>query len=193
MTFIPRLIAVLAISAMTLLSPGLLHGQGLIPGLPGPAAEPAAVSDPLGRGTPRGLVFGYLQAISAGDYERASFYLGLPTSSETFRKARGARLAKDLKVILDRGGILNDNWTISDKPEGNPTDSLDLRIDQIGKIVVDGVTIPFLAERTPQENGPAIWLVAPETVARIPDLLAVSHSSFVDLVIRAIAFGLSSR
>lgn len=174
MKFVARLLVVLT---MLWASPSI--AQDLLSSGPKPETE-KVLPDPLGRDTPRGLMFGYLQAISSNDYERAGHYLTLPNSSESFKRARGTRLAEDLEVILDRAGVLNGNWSISDRPEGNVSDSLDRNTDEIGKIIIDGKKVPLLATRQKQEDGTLIWLIADSTVSRIPELIARSSRSLVD-------------
>lgn len=142
---------------------------------------PAPEKDLYGRDTPRGLMFGYLQAISAGNYELAGRYLAMPESSESFRLARSTRLARDFEDLLDRAGALNDNWTISSLRSGNPTDGHREGVDQIGKIVIGDATIPILAEIT-KRDGQQFWQISRETVDRIPDLLALTSASLVDRV-----------
>ncbi|MFZ3584620.1 mechanosensitive ion channel family protein [Loktanella sp. DJP18] len=138
--------------------------------------------DPYGRETPRGLMFGYLQAVLARDYELAGEYLLLPQSSELFRIARGAKLAQDLNTLLDRAGSLNDNWTISAQTEGHLTDGQKEGFDSLGQIDVGGTSASLLAERTKLPDGRQIWQISSQTVAQISDLLALSSHSFVDRI-----------
>src|SRR6202050_4566388 len=68
-----------------------------------PAAAPSTASnnptDALGRNTPYGTVFGFLQAAQAGDYSIAAQYLQM---SAARRQTEGVTLATNLKVVMDR-------------------------------------------------------------------------------------------
>jgi len=75
--------------SVTSLLPGGAHAQ---------AATPAP-ADELGRGTPSGAVFGFLQAAQAGNYKTAADYLQMSTAR---RQSQGADLAEKLKVLMDR-------------------------------------------------------------------------------------------
>src|SRR5579862_2232148 len=55
-------------------------------------------TDPLGRETPYGTIFGFLQAAQAGDYGIAAQYLQM---SAARRQSEGQQLATKLKVVLD--------------------------------------------------------------------------------------------
>src|SRR3546814_2293513 len=46
-------------------------------------AKPAALADPFGRSTPAGTIEGFIKAIAAQDYERASEYLDLRSEEHT--------------------------------------------------------------------------------------------------------------
>src|SRR3546814_12327205 len=67
-------------------------------------AKPAALADPFGRSTPAGTIEGFIKAIAAQDYERASEYLDLSHIRPGRRTAAGPELAQDLQRALDRGG-----------------------------------------------------------------------------------------
>src|ERR1700687_2438064 len=67
---------------------------------PAPAATPSkAPTDPLGRDTPYGTIFGFLQAAQSGDYSIAAQYLQMNPSR---RQTGGATMAANLKQVMDR-------------------------------------------------------------------------------------------
>src|SRR5579872_1531442 len=91
-------------------------GQILPAQLSQPASEPAkqAAQDPLGRDTPSGTVFGFLQAAQAGNYSTASQYLQMTNAK---RLAQGEELATKLQAAMDRA-FTGNLRRISTQPEG---------------------------------------------------------------------------
>ena len=150
-----------------------------LPGAKSVAAEPAP-RDPYGRDTPRGLLTGYIQALTAKNYERAGDYLDLPESSESFRSARGIRLSRELEQLLDRGGSLVDTWRVSALPEGDTADGQKQGIDLLGKITVGTTSLPILAERIETANGGHAWLISQQTTSQISELFAKSRAGMAD-------------
>jgi MscS family membrane protein len=69
-------------------------------------------ADPLGRDTPYGTVFGFLQAAQSGNYSIAAQYLQM---SAARRQSEGEAVAANLKEVMDRAysGSLG-----SKQPEG---------------------------------------------------------------------------
>src|SRR6185437_2664708 len=72
----------------------LLAGE---PNKTGTAAPSSA--DPLGRDTPSGTLYGFLQAAQAGNYSTAAQYLQM---SAARRQSQGEDFATKLKVVIDR-------------------------------------------------------------------------------------------
>ncbi len=107
------LILLVSICANTLTAQsvtGLLKGGSQSP-------EPATASaDPLGRETPSGTVFGFLQVAQAGNYRAAADYLQM---SAARRQSQGPELARKLKVLMDRAFVGNMR-RISTHAEGSP-------------------------------------------------------------------------
>ena len=64
---------------------------------PAPPAELES-SDPYGRETPRGCLFGFFRATQQGSYKTAAAYLQIPPSLEGSREA----IAHQLQVVFDR-------------------------------------------------------------------------------------------
>src|SRR5689334_10564458 len=67
-----------------------------------PAEDKAENEDPLGRSTPHGTVFGFLQAVHSGKNEEATQYLQL---SGQERANRGEELVHQLQVLMDRAFV----------------------------------------------------------------------------------------
>lgn len=163
-----------------------VQGQSLPqPGQAAPEAQPAAepTPDPLGRETPRGLVFGFLRAVGEGDYKRASSYLDLEVYPEASRPFRGRLLARDLQQLLDRSGGILGNWQLSTSPEGHTNDDLDPGVDRIGVIRTANGIVDLMAERQTAADGAAVWLVAGETLERVPQLLTATQRGLIDRIL----------
>ena len=58
-----------------------------------------SAGDPLGRNTPSGTLYGFLQAAQSGNYSIAAQYLQI---SAARRQTQGGDLASKLKVVIDR-------------------------------------------------------------------------------------------
>src|SRR2546423_15052816 len=70
-----------------------------------PAKPSNAPADPLGRSTPSGTVFGFLQAAQSGNYSIAAQYLQM---SPARRQSEGEPIARKLQGAMDRaltGGL----------------------------------------------------------------------------------------
>src|SRR5690348_10098915 len=64
--------------------------------------DKAETEDPLGRSTPHGTVFGFLQAVHSGNAEEAAQYLQL---SRQQRAREGERLVHELQVLMDKAFV----------------------------------------------------------------------------------------
>ena len=128
------------------------------------------------RETPRGTVFGFLDASREGDYRRASAFLNVHRASP--RRAEPEVLATQLKAVLDRR-LTEDPLLLSSAPEGDLTDGLEPQFEQFGTVQLGQRRVDLLLERvTGPENVP-IWLIASQTVALVPALYAdLGQSSF---------------
>jgi MscS family membrane protein len=140
-------------------------------------SEPKAPVDELNRGAPRTSIEGFLVASRAGDWERAAKYLDLRQLPQREVEQKGPRLAKQLKIVLDRS-LWIDLDALSDLSEGYTTDGLPLGRDLVGQIETpDGGTVQVLMQRVPRGDGVSIWKISSATVARIPRLWEYFGSS----------------
>lgn len=158
----PRFLLCLLLSAAALIAQTL-------PGLPG-ASSPAPAAqarDTLGRETPRGAVFGFLESCRERDYERAAQYLELTRTGA--RRPDGEALARALKRVLDRG-LTSDLNTLSDKPEGDVTDALSPDQERIGTVRLDGERAQVVLTRVRPAQGPPVWLFAQASVLDLASL-----------------------
>ncbi len=133
------------------------------------AVEPIAPRDALERDTPRGSMVGYLTAARERDFERAAEYLDLRRLPPEERTSRGAELARQLKVVLDRT-LWVEPELLSADPIGRSDDDLARSLDRVGVVQSHGNPVDILVQRIDPRDGPRIWKVASQTVARIPML-----------------------
>lgn len=146
-----------------------------LPGVPAPAAQPAAAApaapkDPLGRDTPQGLIAGLLKAAAAQDYKRAAQFLDTQDVPSWQLHNTGPELALMLQQVLDQAGWVEGRWQLSDKPGGNEGDNLPPGVDRIGAVRTTYGTVDLLAQRVEGRGPTPIWLVSANTLARLPEL-----------------------
>jgi MscS family membrane protein len=129
--------------------------------------EPAtATTDPLGRETPSGTVFGFLQVAQEGNNKAAADYLQL---SVVRRQSQGPELASKLKVLMDRA-FVGSLRRISQRPEGNP-EAGDVDRQTVGTFASGSeADIPVVLVRVTDPNNGKIWLFSYETLSRVPEL-----------------------
>ena len=128
----------------------------------------AANADPLGRSTPAGTVFGFLQACQSSNYKTAAHYLHLSPSR---RQSQGQELASELKSLIDSSGGNVSLKRISTRAEGDPQEGVALDQQNLGTLVAGDREVPLTLERVYDPSvGGRIWLVADETLARVPDV-----------------------
>ena len=147
----------------------LVRGLLLAAGLVALAVAPVGAQDPLGRGTPRGTMQGYLQATREGDHQRAMEYLDLQRVPRAERATAGPRLARDLRIVLEQTLWIVPE-TLSDNPVGDREDGLGPALERVGTIRASRRPVDVLLERVPGEDGAPIWKIAAATVAHVPGL-----------------------
>jgi MscS family membrane protein len=135
-----------------------------------PAAAPSTSSnlptDALGRGTPYGTVFGFLQAAQSGNYSIAEQYLQL---SAARRQSEGETLARNLKVVMDRayaGSLKN----VSTQPEGMPQEGVPPGRQKLGSMSSGDVEADLELVRVSDPSVGKIWLISSDTLEKIPEL-----------------------
>ena len=135
-------------------------------GTPGPApasSQPAPPPDPLGRGTPRGAVFGFLTASRKGDNQTAVQYLNTRLSGD-----QAATLARQLSEVLDRRLPARLN-RLSDKPEGSLYNPDKPDTDLVGTISSEEGDVDVVLERVVRGKN-VVWLFSRDTLDAIPAL-----------------------
>ncbi len=83
---------------------------------PTASAPTPSSADPLGRSTPSGTVFGFLQAAQDGNERAAADYLQM---SAARRQSQGPDMAGKLKILMD-SAFVGSLRRISTRPEGDP-------------------------------------------------------------------------
>ena len=138
---------------------------------PPPAAE---AKDALGRDTPRGTLFGFIDAARKGNFPLAALYINTP-----LRDAAAAELAQQLFVVLDARlpARLQD---VSETPTGSLANPLKPDQDLIGTIASDNGPIDILVERVNRGAGGRVWLFARHTVDQIPAIYDEVHVVSID-------------
>ena len=122
--------------------------------------------DPLGRDTPSGTVYGFLQAAQAGNYSTAAQYLQM---SNARRLTQGEDLGTKLKLVMDRA-FTGDLRAISNQREGTPQEGVPLDRQRIGVLSAGDIDDDLTLFHTPDTNGARIWLISSDTLAKIPEL-----------------------
>jgi MscS family membrane protein len=133
------------------------------PSKTGTATTPTA--DPLGRDTPGGTLYGFLQAAQAGNFSTAAQYLQMSTAR---RQTQGEDIATKLKVVIDRA-FTGDLRRISNQPDGTPQEGVPLDKQRVGSLTAGDVDADLTLVRVSDGNN-RIWLISSETLARLPDL-----------------------
>ena len=126
---------------------------------------PPVQEDPLRRETPRGAFLGFVEAAQRGNRAAAAEYLQWPRQKMAVSKEEAA---DQLRFVLNHGfeGNLD---RLNRDPAGNPSDGLATDRERAGTAVLaDGERVDIFLTRVPQAHGPAIWLIAADTVADIP-------------------------
>jgi len=170
-----------------------LAGQNLLaaPKTTPPRANNPAPLDPLGRETPSGSVFGFLQAAQAGNFKTAEQYLQLKLAQ---RRSEGEELAEQLKMVMDHGFVGNLN-RISNSPEGTPQEGVPLDQQKVGTLVIGNVETDLLLAHVTDPAAGKIWLISSETVSKVPELYSEVQVNQVEnhlpqLVVRKQLFGM---
>ena len=166
--------------AVLLFAAGLTSVSGLVAAQAPPtvaAQAPAAMEDPLRRETPRGAFLGFVEASQRGSRAAAAEYLQWPRQKMPVSKEEAA---EQLLFVLNHGfeGNLD---RLSRDPGGIATDGLAADRERAGTAVLaNGERVDIFLSRVAQQGtGPALWLVAADTVAEIPRMYA--HSGLPQL------------
>ena len=140
-----------------------------------PATAPSKPSDSLGRETPNGTVFGFLQAADAGNYSLAAQYLQMNPAR---RLTEGDALAMKLDVVMNRAFV--GNLGPSQQPEGTPQEDVPLDRQKVGKLAARDVEADLELVRITDPNVGKIWLISSNTLAKVPELYEQVQARWVE-------------
>jgi MscS family membrane protein len=131
-----------------------------------PANPPAKTGiDALGRETPYGTVFGFLEAANSGSYSIAAQYLQM---SPARRQAQGDALAMKLNIAMNRA--FEGSLRPSRQPEGTPQEDVPPDRQKLGTMVSGGTEADLELVRVSDPNAGRIWLISSDTLSKIPEL-----------------------
>jgi MscS family membrane protein len=131
-----------------------------------PAAPAKTAVDALGRETPSGTVFGFLEAAQAGKYNIAAQYLQMSASR---RQSEGEATAQKLKAVMDTAfaGSLKH---VSTDPEGTPQEGVPADRQRLGTMSSGDVEAELELARVSDPSVGKIWLISSDTLTRVPEL-----------------------
>jgi MscS family membrane protein len=155
------LVACIVASGFAAPKPGLLPGTKEAQK---PVEPEVAYTDPLGRSTPQGTVFGFVKSAAQGNYDQALQYLDTKIVGPRARK-----LIDALQVILERG-FSGKPAMLSNKPEGYVDDNLPPSKERVGTAEAPSGSLDILLERVQRGNSPPIWLFSAETLKNVPEI-----------------------
>lgn len=134
---------------------------------PAPATTSSKTpTDPLGRDTPYGTIFGFLQAAQSGDYGIAAQYLQMSPSR---RQTEGATMAANLKAVMDRAYSGNLS-RVSTVPEGTPQEGVPPGRQKYGTMSSGDAEADLELVRVSDPTAGKIWLISSDTLAKLPEL-----------------------
>jgi MscS family membrane protein len=122
-------------------------------------------SDQLGRDTPYGTVYGFLQAAQSADYSIAAQYLQMTPRS---RQIEGDALAMKLYVAMNRA--FSGSLHPSRQPEGEPQEDVSLDRQELGTMSAGVVDVELELVRVTDPSAGKIWLISSDTLAKVPEL-----------------------
>ena len=146
-----------------------LSAQSLLTQLLQPSA-PASTSsttptDQLGRDTPYGTVYGFLQAAQAGNYSIAAQYLQMSAGR---RQSEGDAMAMKLYAVMN--GAFAGNLRPSRQAEGALQEDVPPGRQRLGTMSAGDVEAELELVRVSNPTAGKIWLISSETLAKVPEL-----------------------
>lgn len=140
-----------------------------------------AVSDSLGRNTPRGTMLGFLIASRTGQSEIAVQYL-----NTKLRGQAASELANQLFTVLDRK-LPPRLPQLSEKTEGSLADPLKPNEDRVGRIETESGALDIVLERVNRGKAGYVWLFSAKTLDAIPDVYhEITQASIEDFLPEAV-------
>jgi MscS family membrane protein len=131
-----------------------------------PASTSKTQTDSLGRETPYGTVFGFLEAAQSGNYAIAAQYLQL---SAARRQTEGEALAQKLKAVMDTtftGSLKH----VSTQPQGALQEGVSADRQKLGTMSSGDVEAELELLRVSDPNAGKIWLISSDALTKVPEL-----------------------
>ena len=125
--------------------------------------------DPLGRGTPRSSVEGFLSVAREGNFALAARYLDLNRLSAEAQASQGPKLARQLWFVLERRATM-DLSALSINPLGESNDGLPTNQERLVRIEWRGGFADVNLERVRDPDGLEVWKVSSRSIEQIPKL-----------------------
>ena len=141
------------------------------------ASEKQEASDALGRNTPNGTVFGFLEAARNSRYAEAAQYLQMPEKS---RAANAAAVASQLYELME-SAFVERVGIISDRPEGSHQVGVPRDRQRIGVFRINGTDTNVDLVRVPDPVSGEIWLFSSQIVTDLPDLFSQAQTGEAEL------------
>jgi MscS family membrane protein len=151
-----------------------------LPVLAQPAAQkgqpppPVEAHDPLGRDTPRGTITGFNQAVHRKDFVGAAQYL----QATAAQRRNAETLAGDLTELIDRY-YLEPITSISDEPDGTPSDGLPLDRERI-VLRMESKPVEIELVRVKDRQAGLVWLISSQTLTRVPALFSSADDTWLE-------------
>lgn len=133
-------------------------------------------TDSMGRSTPHGALFGFLQAAQSGKYDEAAQYLQL---SKRERAANGERLARQLHELMDQV-FVGRIGTVSDNPKGSPQSGVPQDRERIGVFRINDIEKDVELVHVSDPAAGSIWLFSSGTLADVPQLFSQIEESKIE-------------
>lgn len=140
---------------------------------PHTATDITEAEDPLGRSTPHGTVFRFLQAVHSGKNKEATQYLQL---SGQERANQGERLVHELQALMDKA-FVGRVGAISHHREGSVQPGVPEDHERIGFFKVNGSETEVDLVRVTDPSGADIWLFSSQVLAQVPKLYDAIENS----------------
>lgn len=165
----------LSLLAMGFVSVG--SAQGLASAFAAAPAKPkpTAPTDPLGRQTPRAAMSNFLGACHGNGFKRAAQYLDLSRIPKSQQAEEGPQRAKTLCILINRDARFELRH-LSDAAQGALEDGLAPSKDLLATFQLDDNSVPLYLQREDQNNI-EIWLVSPDSVAHLPELVSLTKAT----------------
>jgi MscS family membrane protein len=122
--------------------------------------------DSLGRSTPHGAVFGFLQTVQHEKYTEATEYLQLSSDE---RRTTGVELVHKLHALMDNA-FVGRVGALTYQQEGSTQPGVSLDHEEIGVFRLNGTETPVELVHVSDPKAGDIWLFSSETLAQVPDL-----------------------